>query len=1833
MRKWWMMRLVALQLIASVIISNAGIAFAQGSATNAVEVEAYEDAMESAESEAEVQEFGDAGSLDQEDDTEDSLSDSIEYSESDEQGFAEDNSSILEEDNGDDETSDAEIEQGGTEVENLAEDYPSKEEDENGQYEAGGTDGESIEPEEGEKVEKVEEGDEDESQPAESNSEENMDSGSDLTGDKSGGENSGDYVQAPPETGEGSEEIEPASGESGEGAIVGDDSFSESEETESYDSGDDNEMIGQEQDDASPDTHEEGEGGREEKNEEDDGSEVNTELTETPYGGDEEENAQDVNGSGQAENPDGTEYSSADDEPAESSEESESSSESLNSEDFRNEDLEAESTDAEPEFPDVLNDEGDPNEGEEDEPFEEEYPLEESGETESESEEESGIQEQEGSEEQQDEGSSEAEGEADLEGESEYLMEETSEAESAEDVEIQETEQGQIPGSLETGEDAGLDADESEAAEGKTASETEETENAVLQDSSVPDVQVYLADHYLTSSQYYINKYRSLYRQYVEDLRNDTLFQAELAAWHLATFDMASGLNYSKKELVYNQAILFDILYQEEGNGVSNTANTILKNGNNTAEMLNASLWAEIAKTDADFSRNTVIDIKNDPEGANKILEKLFNSANKSDAFAGTMNKINTLGNVASYANTVGELVQNISKAAALNGSSELVGTILSDMASDATDTTMKMSLTEFSKIMKGVYSSEEIASIMTGETTLHEGAKFLFKKSWDVVTEAAGGVGLSIKIGQAIGKFANALFLSTEKVIENYYTLVQLYEIENLLRKEVLKYQQTFKSRHDVASARKYIMAMRMLYMTLSIGTKYSKQFIETADEGGILGKVYTFLNGNKNAKHQELLDSIDRIQRSIDSHFLGIEEYYLSWYLEDYGDSLNSDLRDNVTVVELPEEELEAVLQEVQDETQAITDFIVNGDVKLEQDITTFGNLYVQSGKLNLNGHTLTVGGNAYHTGGTIEFNEGTLDVGGDYLLRRTETQSNGEVKNIYSYGKLVMQYSDDLLSVGGDFYAETREGYPHTLKAGTIRLKGSFTEGNAENTTSFRCEGSHRVVFCGTGEQTISFKKGGYFNELEMQNEKIALSGNVSINKLVSDMKARCIGTVCFWSSIVNTSLNLNGHSMTLTGDIEVDDNLNLVGGKLSVSGNVYHRYGDISFNSGTLEVGGDYLLRRTETQSNGEVKNIYSYGKLVMQYSDDLLSVGGDFYAETREGYPHTLKAGTIRLKGSFTEGNAENTTSFRCEGSHRVVFCGTGEQTISFKKGGYFNELEMQNEKIALSGNVSINKLVSDMKARCIGTVCFWSSIVNTSLNLNGHSMTLTGDIEVDDNLNLVGGKLSVSGNVYHRYGAISFNSGILEVGGDYLLRRTETQSNGEVKNTYSTGTLVMQDSDDLLSVGGDFYAESGNSHTLKAGTIRLKGDFTEGNASGTVPFICEGSHRVELVGAGRQNIVFNHSNGTFNILAISRPMSDYSFNRENCWVKLIDLNKIYVTGISLKKSSLKLTYGDSASLTATVSPGNASDKAVTWTSSDTKIVKVSGKGKLTTVSSGTATVTATTVDGGFSASCKVTVQKADQKLSAKLKKATLPVNGKQKVTASDNIGKLSYKSSDAKIAVVAKDGTVTAKGPGTVTITVTAAATGKYKKATVALTMKVVPARVSSLSAANTAKGVKLSWKKAGGAAGYYIYRNGKQIKKISKAGTLTFIDKGAKSNGTKYTYQVCAFAKTGKGALSGKKVIYYLSQPGISSVKNTSGKEIIAKWKKNAKATGYEVRYVLGKAKKTKDVPKAGKIKLTITGLEKGKTYQVSVRSYKKIGKVKYYSPWSAEKSVKIKK
>ena len=166
-----------------------------------------------------------------------------------------------------------------------------------------------------------------------------------------------------------------------------------------------------------------------------------------------------------------------------------------------------------------------------------------------------------------------------------------------------------------------------------------------------------------------------------------------------------------------------------------------------------------------------------------------------------------------------------------------------------------------------------------------------------------------------------------------------------------------------------------------------------------------------------------------------------------------------------------------------------------------------------------------------------------------------------------------------------------------------------------------------------------------------------------------------------------------------------------------------------------------------------------------------------------------------------------------------------------------------------------------------------------------------------------------------------------------------------------------------------------------------------------------------------------------------------------------------VTGVTLDKATATLEVKENVTLVATVTPTNATNKDVTWSSNNETVATVAN-GVVTALTVGKATITATTVDGSFKATCEVTVNPISVKGVA-LNKTTMILKVAQAdtlvatITPADAANKeVVWTSDNAEVATVV-NGVVTALALGTANITVTTV-DGNFT-ATCAVTVEATP--------------------------------------------------------------------------------------------------------------------------------------------------------------------------------
>ncbi|CEN54582.1 hypothetical protein CCAND93_960013 [Capnocytophaga canis] len=200
---------------------------------------------------------------------------------------------------------------------------------------------------------------------------------------------------------------------------------------------------------------------------------------------------------------------------------------------------------------------------------------------------------------------------------------------------------------------------------------------------------------------------------------------------------------------------------------------------------------------------------------------------------------------------------------------------------------------------------------------------------------------------------------------------------------------------------------------------------------------------------------------------------------------------------------------------------------------------------------------------------------------------------------------------------------------------------------------------------------------------------------------------------------------------------------------------------------------------------------------------------------------------------------------------------------------------------------------------------------------------------------------------------------------------------------------------------------------------------------------------------------------TAGVVSITATTEDGG-KKASCRVT-VEKNIVAVTNVSIQPESIVLAIGNQRQLSATVSPTNATNKKVTWTSADPSIATVTANGKVTGVASGTVYITATTEDGGKKASCKVTVESviAVTNVSIQPETITLPVGDELQLTATVSPTnatnkKVTWTTANAGIAKVDNHGKVTGVASGTVYITATTEDGGKTATCKVSVTTPII---------------------------------------------------------------------------------------------------------------------------------------------------------------------------------
>ena len=269
---------------------------------------------------------------------------------------------------------------------------------------------------------------------------------------------------------------------------------------------------------------------------------------------------------------------------------------------------------------------------------------------------------------------------------------------------------------------------------------------------------------------------------------------------------------------------------------------------------------------------------------------------------------------------------------------------------------------------------------------------------------------------------------------------------------------------------------------------------------------------------------------------------------------------------------------------------------------------------------------------------------------------------------------------------------------------------------------------------------------------------------------------------------------------------------------------------------------------------------------------------------------------------------------------------TGGATLTITGGGSLNASASQTGIWVQSNSNNAALCVKNAEVTASADGAFKNGVLvqakegsDVSLTVNGGSLTA-----------------SVNANIWFQFGSGASGSGTPTV---TVSNNAIVRANGGIANNSSTS---IQYGTGNKENGGIVWNGTGGT---VYGNVTLQKDLTIGEGESlTIP---EGA---SLDTNGKLTV----DGGTLN----GKPNGDVTYK---------------VTGVSLSPSTLNLDVGTSSTLTATITPSNATDQNVTWSSDNQNIATVEN-GKVTATGEGTATITATTEDGDKTATCTVTVK-------------------------------------------------------------------------------------------------------------------------------------------------------------------------------------------------------------------------------------------------------------------
>ena len=541
---------------------------------------------------------------------------------------------------------------------------------------------------------------------------------------------------------------------------------------------------------------------------------------------------------------------------------------------------------------------------------------------------------------------------------------------------------------------------------------------------------------------------------------------------------------------------------------------------------------------------------------------------------------------------------------------------------------------------------------------------------------------------------------------------------------------------------------------------------------------------------------------------------------------------------------------------------------------------------------------------------------------------------------------------------------------------------------------------------------------------------------------------------------------------------------------------------------LKLGSDARIKNMEITKNADKATIdFSKGKVEDMTVKDKVTIKGSGDIDTMtvyvSGVTSSIRPDTVKTKDNANKPDYTDDDDDWWTPSRRKSITVTDDRT-----GGTYRNVTVAANGVDLKDMTVLGHLYIDEK------------VGNGTATLT--NMNISGDVYVKGggNNSVVFENCSISGNIYvqktsservalkfDKNTADKLKGSVIVEGNGALLKNKDAGSTATLKKvvvkTEKPVTVDANVTDMQVTTANTALTVNGTVDTLQADanvTVSGNGDIKKQTGSGQISVSVAGvsldkteivlvedsseklTATVEPTNATNKNVTWSSDheaiatvdqNGTVTARnggqAIITVTTADGSKTATCTVNVRVHIGVPVQSVGLNNSTLELSEGEGAQLTAHFNPENATNKNVTWRSDNESIAKVDQNGNVVGQTPGTTTITVTTEDGGKTASCEVTVKETPVAVTGvglNTNKVELSVGEGNKLVATVTPEaaankEVTWSSNNPEVATVEQDGKVVAQKPGNATITVTTK--DGNKTATCEVIVKETPVAVTGV--------------------------------------------------------------------------------------------------------------------------------------------------------------------------